>query len=59
MSDFGKAQEELGVIDTAAPSAKLRACCQWYLGDPSWADTFIDWAEQAGYEIREAEKDAS
>ena len=56
MSDFNEALEELGVQVSDSPSEKLRAACQWHLGDPSWAGTFIDWARQAGYVVEEPEQ---
>jgi len=32
---------------------KLAYICGWELGDRSWAKTFLSWAEDCGFEIKE------
>lgn len=40
-------------LDALPPIEKLRMVCGWTLGDPSWADYFIDWASGCGIEIKD------
>jgi len=42
-------------IERMSPKRILELCCQWELGDPSWASHFLSWAGEAGYEIKERE----
>lgn len=35
-----------------APARRLALLTGWHLGDPSWAQTFIAWAEDVGFEIK-------
>lgn len=37
-----------------SPREKLYKVCGWYFGDPSWVDNFLRWANDCGFEIREA-----
>ncbi len=48
---FDEAMKELHIRDDAEPIAKLKAACQWHLGDAAWAHAFIGWAELAGYTV--------
>lgn len=43
-------------IERMSPERILELCCQWELGDPSWASAFLNWAREAGYEIKEREE---
>lgn len=39
------------MIEKMTPEGRLRLLCGWRLGDPSWASSFLDWAEDAGFKI--------
>ena len=39
-------------IENMDPHQRLRLICGWYLGDPSWASTVIEWAKDAGFEVK-------
>lgn len=54
MSDFEEAMLELHILDDAEPMVKMEAVCQWILGDPAWAQQFIDWAEKSGMRVLQA-----
>ncbi len=41
------------LIEEMTPEQRLRLICGWHLGDSEWAETFLDWARDAGYEITE------
>jgi hypothetical protein len=43
-------------INDLTPRKALRDVCGWHLGDPTWADTFLKWADACGFEV--IEKDA-
>ena len=30
---------------------KLHEICAWQFGDPIWADEFLSWADECGYEV--------
>jgi hypothetical protein len=40
-------------LNAKSPKAKLCDIVGWELGDPSWADTFLYWAQECGYKIEE------
>lgn len=50
-SNVEEAMEELGVSDNARPDQKLRAVCQWILGDPDWAQDIFHWLNECGYRV--------
>jgi hypothetical protein len=40
-------------FEKMSPLEKLRSVSCWELGDDDWADQFIDWAKDCGFEIKE------
>lgn len=41
-------------FDSMSPLEKLHDVVGWEFGDPSWADQFIEWAKDCGFEIKES-----
>jgi len=38
-------------IENMTPKDRLELLCGWYIGDPAWASSFLNWARDAGYKI--------
>lgn len=38
-------------ITSHTPTQLLRDVCGWHLGDPAWAETFLEWARGCGFVI--------
>jgi hypothetical protein len=38
-------------IESTAPMKLLRDVCGWHIGDPAWADSFIEWAKGCGFDV--------
>lgn len=38
-------------IEDMAPMRRFALLCGWFLGDPSWATTVVEWARDAGLKI--------
>lgn len=38
-------------FNSMSPIKKLRDVAGWELGDPDWANQFIEWAKDCGFEI--------
>lgn len=41
------------MIAKMSPLERLRLICGWNIGDREWANSFIEWAKDAGFEVRE------
>lgn len=41
-------------IENMTATQRLELLCGWHFGDPAWARTFLSWARDAGFEIRES-----
>jgi hypothetical protein len=41
-----------GYIEGMKPRQRLRMLCGWHLGDPGLAESFIDWARDAGLTVK-------
>ena len=44
------------IIEMTSALGKLRDLCGWKLGDPEWAECFIEWAEGCGMKITNKRK---
>jgi len=53
---FNEAMRSLEVPDDAPAEEKLKAVCQWFLGDPMWSEEILYWLEKAGYEVTSKNK---
>ena len=40
-------------IERMSPRQRLEMLCGWHLGHSDWARTFLSWAKDAGFEIKE------
>lgn len=50
--DEGDASRD-AYIESLTPHQRLEMLCGWHLGYPDWAITFLSWARDAGFEIKE------
>ena len=39
-------------ISAMTPMQRLELLCGWHFGDPSWASTVIEWAKDAGFDLK-------
>ena len=40
-------------IEKMSPMDRLRLLCGWHIGDPNWAQSFMNWATDSGFKIVE------
>jgi hypothetical protein len=40
-------------IKSKTPMQRLRMLCGWHLGDENWASNFVEWAKDAGFDVKE------
>lgn len=43
-------------IASMTPYARLRLLCGWFLGDPNWASSMLEWCNDAGFEVKPRER---
>ena len=44
-------EEALKIIEDYTPEKAFQEVCGWYLGDPSWGPTLLEWARDCGVKL--------